>query len=115
MHHQIGRVFMRSREIIAAALALGAAGAVRADVKLNHLFTPGAVLQHGMPLPVWGTARDGEKITVELAGHKGSATARNGKWMVRLSPIRSNGETQTLTVRGDNTVTVPEILIGEVW
>ena len=38
----------------------------RAEVKPNQLFSDGAVLQQGMALPVWGTANDGEEVTVKF-------------------------------------------------
>ena len=34
--------------------------------------------------------------------------------MVRLSPLKS-GEPQTLRVKGNNTLTIQDVLIGEVW
>src|SRR5436309_1866954 len=71
------------------ALGLVCAVPAGAEVKLNRLFTPGAVLQQGMPLPVWGPAREGERVTVELDGKKASATAKSGKWMVKLPAMRA--------------------------
>ena len=86
----------------------------RANVKPNSLFSDNAVLQRGMSLPVWGTARDGEKVTVEFAGQKVSTTAKDGKWMVHLEPLKAGGPF-TMTITGDNTVSIKNILIGEVW
>ena len=39
-------------------------------MELNPLFQNNAVLQCGVRVPVWGTARDGEKITVMFGGQK---------------------------------------------
>ena len=39
-----------------------------ADVTPASLFCDHAVLQQGVPIPVWGTADDGEKVTVTLVG-----------------------------------------------
>lgn len=86
----------------------------QAEVKPNPLFTDGAVLQRGQKIPVWGTARDGEKVTVEIQGQKVSATATGGKWSVRLAPLKE-GEALTMKISGDNTVTVNDLLVGEVW
>ena len=60
---------------VATAIALAFAVAARAEVKLHPLFTDHAVLQQGLPLPVWGTADRGEQVTVEFAGQKKTATA----------------------------------------
>ena len=89
-------------------------GPLHAEVKPNPLFTDGAVLQRGQPVPVWGTARDGEKVTVEIAGQKVGATAAHGKWRVNLKPLKEGGPL-TMKITGDNTVTVNNLLVGEVW
>ena len=89
-------------------------GSLHADVKPNPLFTDGAVLQRGQPVPVWGTARDGEKVTVEFNSQKVSSTAADGKWSVNLKPLKAGGPF-TMTITGDNTVTVNNLLVGEVW
>ncbi len=89
-------------------------GSLQADVKPNPLFTDGAVLQRGQPVPVWGTARDGEKVTVEIDKQKISTTAADGKWSVSLKPLKEGGP-HTLKITGDNAVTVNNLLVGEVW
>ena len=85
-----------------------------AEVKPNPLFSDGAVLQRGQKIPVWGTARDGEKVTVEFQGQKTSTTADGGKWSVHLDPLTAGGPF-TMTITGDNTVSIKDLLVGEVW
>lgn len=89
-------------------------GSLHAEVKPNPLFSDGAVLQSGQKIPVWGTARDGEKITVEFQGQKVSTTAAGGKWSVHLDPLTAGGPF-TMTLTGDNTLTIKDLLVGEVW
>jgi sialate O-acetylesterase len=96
------------------AIAALVSDPLHAEVKPNPLFTDGAVLQRGQPVPVWGTARDGEKVTVEIAGQKASTTASGGKWSVSLKPLKEGGP-HTMKISGDNTVTVNNLLVGEVW
>lgn len=100
--------------IVATFACLAPVAVAHADVKPHALFSDGAVLQRGMPLPVWGTARDGEKVTVELAGQTASTAAKNGKWSVEFSPLKAGGP-YTLTIKGDNTVVIKDVLVGEVW
>jgi sialate O-acetylesterase len=95
-------------------LLLAAASAVQAEVKLHALFTDGAVLQRELPLPIWGTASDGEKVTVSLAGQTATATAKDGKWEVKLKPLKAGGP-HVLTVEGTNKLEVKDVLVGEVW
>jgi sialate O-acetylesterase len=87
----------------------------RAEVKPNSLFADNAVLQQGVPVPVWGTARDGELITVDFAGQRVSTVARGGKWLVRLKPLSANDLPTDLIIHGDNVVTIKDVLVGEVW
>lgn len=109
---------MKTRFITAAAVSLAIAvlssGSLPAAVKPNPLFSDGAVLQRGQPVPVWGTANDGEKVTVELGNQKLTTTAQNGVWRVDLKPLTAGGPF-TMTVSGENTVTVNNLLVGEVW
>ena len=109
MHVRNGRHF-----ILLMAMALWAGAPAQAAVKLHGLFSEGAVLQQKMDVPVWGTAKDGENITVEIHNQKATTTARDGRWLVRLKPLPAGGPYQ-LIVRGENTVEVPNVLVGEVW
>ncbi|MCE9519344.1 MAG: sialate O-acetylesterase [Verrucomicrobia bacterium] len=103
-----------STKLAALALAVLASGSLFAEVKPNPLFTDGAVLQRGQAVPVWGTARDGEKVTVEFGTQKVSTTAANGTWSVSLKPLTAGGPF-TMKITGDNVVTVNNLLVGEVW
>src|SRR5437762_473629 len=85
-----------------------------ATVQPHGLFTDGAVLQQGMRAPVWGTAADGEKVSVSIQGQKAETTAKDGQWMVRLKPLRAGGPF-TMTIAGENTVEVQNVLVGEVY
>lgn len=87
---------------------------LQAEVKPNPLFSDGAVLQRGQKIPVWGSARDGEIISVEFQNQKVSTTAVAGKWSVQLDPLTAGGPF-TMTLTGDNTVTIKDLLVGEVW
>ena len=96
------------------SLLLFAAASAQAEVKLHALFTDGAVLQRELPLPIWGTATAGEKVTVSLAGQTASTMAKDGRWQVKLKPLRAGGP-HVLTVEGTNKLEVKDVLVGEVW
>jgi sialate O-acetylesterase len=85
------------------------------SAELNPLFQNNAVLQCDARVPVWGTANDGEKVTVAFAGQEISTVALDGVWKIWLRPMKANATPQTLTVRGDSTVAITNILVGEVW
>ena len=84
--------------LLLLSFALVAANVARADVKLPALISDGMVLQQGMPAPLWGWADEGESVTVEFQNQKVTATAKDGKWAVRLKPLKAGGPF-TLTVR----------------
>jgi sialate O-acetylesterase len=89
---------------------------MRADVALAALFTDHAVLQQEKPLPVWGRAEPSEKITVTLGDDSAHTTAdRDGRWIVFLKPRSATAEGSDLVAAGKNTVTVHDVVIGEVW
>ncbi len=90
--------------------------AARADIKLPAFFSDHMVLQRDLPAPVWGTAAPGEKVAVAFAGQSITATAdTSGRWLVKLAPLPAFATAQTITVRGANTVTVNDVLVGDVW
>ncbi len=106
---------MISKTLQVSVLAASALLAVAEAAELNPIFQDNAVLQCDARVPVWGTARDGENVTVEFNGKSASTTAENGTWKVWLDPMAPNAEPQTLTVSGDNVTQIENILVGEVW
>jgi sialate O-acetylesterase len=100
---------------LACFAGLSAAPA-RADVVPAVLFTDHAVLQRDKPVPVWGQADAGERVTVAFAGQSVSATAaRDGRWIVFLAPLATHAQGETLTIAGKNTITLHDVVVGEVW
>jgi len=108
---------MTSRFLIAALAATGLFASLPAHaVTPAPLFSDGAILQQGMPVPIWGTAKAGEKVTVRFAGQEQSTEAdADGKWLVRLAPLKASSVVQPLFIIGDEIVEVPNVLVGEVW
>ncbi len=106
---------MRPTLTILALLCLGLPAA-HADVVPAALFTDNAVLQRDKPIPVWGTADAGEKISVAFAGQTHSTTAdAHGKWRVDLTPLPANATPADLVIQGNNTITLSNVVVGEVW
>lgn len=86
-----------------------------ADVKPHGLFTDHMVLQQGAKTPVWGLAEPGEKVTVTFQDQSATATAdASGKWHTSLENLKPGGPF-TMKVVGKNTVTLNDVLVGEVW
>jgi sialate O-acetylesterase len=86
-----------------------------ADVKLPALIADNMVLQQGRQVAIWGTADAGEQVTVTLGEQKQTATAdSSGQWKVLLGPLTAGGPWE-MTVAGKNTITIHNVLAGEVW
>jgi sialate O-acetylesterase len=97
-------------------LFLCCAALARAEVKLPALFSDHMVMQADTPVPVWGWAKAGEEVTVAVGAESKVTTAdADGKWKVMLEPLKGTDQPQMLTVKGTNTLTVKDVLIGEVW
>jgi sialate O-acetylesterase len=81
------------------------------------IFTKGMVLQREMPVPVWGTGKPDEEVTVKFAGQEKSCkVGPDGRWMVKLDPLMASAEPRTLTVQSAAGKTdLTHVLVGEVW
>ncbi len=91
------------------------AATARAEVALPNVLSSHAVLQRDRPIRIWGTAAPGEAIAVRFhAQEAGTAADVLGQWSVALRPEPAGGP-YTLTVRGSNTVTLEDLLVGDVW
>ena len=107
----------RFKPFCALVLAVGMllwAGETFAAVRLSRIFSDGMVLQREKPVPVWGFAKAGEKVRSASAAGEVATADEGGKWMVRLDamPASAPGE---MTVAGENTLTLRDVLVGEVW
>ncbi len=84
-----------------------------AAVRLAGVFGDHMVLQRGLPVPVWGTAAPGEKVSVAFADKRVETAAElDGTWSVDLPPLAASKEGGTLMANG---VAVTDVLVGEVW
>jgi sialate O-acetylesterase len=87
----------------------------RADVRLPAIFSDHMVLQRYRKARIWGWADAGEEVTVTIKDQRKAATAGpDGTWHVTLDPIATGGPYR-LTVKGKNSITLDDVLAGEVW
>ncbi len=92
------------------------ATALRADITLPAIFSDNMVLQQLQLTPIWGTAESGESIKVTFGEQTHSTTAgRDGKWRVTFNPLNASAEPSDITLTGKNTLTIKNVLVGEVW
>jgi sialate O-acetylesterase len=98
------------------ALSLLALALPSAAVKLPTIFADHMVVQQDVKVPVWGWAAPGEEITVTLGDRSAKAKAdASGKWSLKLKAFKADGKALIMTVKGQNTITIQDVLVGEVW
>lgn len=87
--------------------------------QLGSLFKDHMVLQRDMPIPVWGKADVGTKISVQFANSEKQTVAdSNGKWSVNLEASKASFDPKTMVVTSssdEKIIKISDILIGEVW
>ena len=87
-----------------------------ADVRLPNVFGSHMVLQRRKPVPVWGWADAGEKVTVTLNNlTKATKTGKDGKWRLTLDAMEAGGPYQLVVKGKKNAITFDDVLTGEVW
>ncbi len=117
--------------IISAGLLLSTVSNLSAQeqakpaIELGLPFRDNAILQREMPVPVWGWCKPDSTVTVEFvprsnsgqAGQKETAKAgADGKWTLKLKPLTASAEPAEMVIQeSGNTVTLKNILVGEVW
>jgi len=99
------------RFILPFFIAASANGAVR----LPAIISDNMVLQQGIKFRIWGSASAGERVAVTFDKKTSNIIAdAQGRWQVLLGPLKAGGPFE-LTVKGDNVLTVKNVLVGEVW
>lgn len=90
---------------------------VFAEVRLPAIIGSHMVLQQNSDCKIWGWANPGEKISINGSWdttHYNTVTDGNAKWMVTIKTPKAGGPF-TVSLKGDNQITLDDVLIGEVW
>ena len=87
-------------------------------LQVVEYFRDGAVIQRGKPIPVWGHANKGVKVSVKLGGLTRTTVANDlQQWSVQFPPFKASTKPFTLSVVASHghRKTVKNILVGDVW
>lgn len=88
---------------------------VSGQIKLPDILSSDMVIQRGIDANVWGTASCNEKISVSFRGTIIKTKAdKTGKWNVKI-PTGEAGGPFELEIEGNNTITLENIMVGDVW
>ena len=113
--HMIKRYFPFTCLCLLAVLLTTATGA-RANVSLPDVISDHMVLQQKQHVPIWGHADPGEVVTVRFGKQTKKVIASpDGRWLIKLDPTVANATSATMTISGNNTIELKDILVGEVW
>ncbi len=88
-----------------------------ADVRLPKIVSSHMVLQQNTEVKIWGWADAGEtvKVTGDWLDAEAITTAdTDGRWEVRVKTAAAGGP-HAMTIRGENSIRLENILFGEVW
>src|SRR5687768_7284579 len=88
-----------------------------ANIRLPSVLADNMVLQRNAETRLWGWSNAAEKIIVTLSwnGKIDSVTANgDARWSIRISTPAAGGP-YSITLKGQNTIVLKNILIGEVW
>jgi sialate O-acetylesterase len=114
---------MRNRIAVVAVLTLAGwaltgvcLGVTPAEgIKPHSLFTDNMVLQRGIDVPVWGTAKPGGRITIRISDRSVCCDAdARGNWMAKVPPMKAGGPYE-LVISGKETISLKNVLVGDVW
>lgn len=86
-----------------------------ADVQLPGIISDHMLLQRDMPVRIFGKAVPGEAISVAFRTQTvQTVTDATGRWEVWLKPLNA-GPAASMTVQGANTISIADVLVGDVW
>jgi len=88
--------------------------------KVAAIFSDNMVLQHGKPVPVWGTGgTDGSSVHVFWKDEKNTkqseTTVRNGKWSLTLPPLTACVKGELVIKNENNEIRFINVITGDVW
>jgi len=88
---------------------------VQANVTLPVLVSNGMVLQRDTKIKIWGWGSPGEKIEVKFNNKFfRTITDPKGSWKIVLPPMSAGGP-YSMVVKGNNSITIENIMLGDVW
>ncbi|HCT46265.1 MAG TPA: hypothetical protein DF699_13740, partial [Phycisphaerales bacterium] len=88
-----------------------------AAVRLPSVLSDGMVIQQQAECPIWGWASPGEEVEVRSSWGQTLRTRADddGAWRVTLTAPAASRTSLQITVVGENTITIRDVLAGEVW
>lgn len=106
------------RLIMTVAAACLLCWGASAAIVLPKVLGSNMVLQQQSEVNLWGRADANAKVTVEVSWTDGKIQTHSdaeGRWAVKVPTPAASFDPQTITISDGESVTLDNILIGEVW
>ena len=101
------------------AILMAVSVTTQAKVRLHHLVSDNMIIQQQTDVRLWGWAKPGKKVTATTSWSEQRATAKadkQGRWLLTVKSPKASYEPLSITFDdGDGTVTISNVLAGEVW
>lgn len=90
---------------------------LNSQIELPAFFGDNMVLQQNETVSIWGKDIPGTSIKISSSWGKKVSVVTNsdGFWFSEIKTEKASFKTHTLKIKGSNTVTLSNLLIGEVW
>lgn len=109
-------MYLKKLTFLSLSVLLVFTSTLLGQITLPKILGHNMVLQQQKKVDVWGTASPNEKISVSFAGQsKNTVAGKSGNWSVKLNPMKASFEPREMTIKGNNTIVLKNILVGEVW
>ena len=106
---------MKILKHLAIILSILFTSTVIGQIKLPKLISDGMILQRDTTIKIWGWAAPNEAITINFLNQDYNLTANSaGNWELPLTNLVAGGP-HKMTLTASNTITIDDILIGDVW
>jgi sialate O-acetylesterase len=102
---------------LAAIIFIFLSSQSEAQLRLPAIISSGMVLQQNDSANLWGWGNPAEKILVTTSwnGKTDTATVNNrANWKMKVKTPTAGGP-YTITLKGNNTIVLNDVMIGEVW
>lgn len=110
-------MFIKTFSRFAALILFLGAAQVHATVAFSSLFSNNMILQRGVSIHVWGTASEGEGVTVSFNGQSVATTGdASSQWSVSLASMSALSSGTNLSATGpSNGVTYTNVVVGDIY
>ncbi len=106
------------KKLLLFSFVLLAKFSAAAQIKLPSLVADNMVLQQQAKVNLWGWAAPNEKISIKMGWSDlpvDVVADADGNWKTTVSTPNGSQKTYEITLNASNTITLKNVLIGEVW